>query len=68
MSTTTIKQTEVEEAKEQIFDIILALPAEDQNEIVKNLRSSLIQYRHRKMKEAETELKRHQTLFHDICG
>jgi hypothetical protein len=55
-------------AKQQIFDIILTLPAKEQNEIIKSMRTLFVEYRYNKMKEAENEFRRKQDLFHDIAS
>lgn len=58
----------LEEAKQQIFDIILTLKPEEQNEIIKSMRTLFVEYRYKKMKEAENEFKAKQDLFHDMAS
>ena len=68
MSNTFIETIDLEVAKQQIFDIILTLPAKEQNEIIKSMRTLFVEYRYNKMKEAENEFRRKQDLFHDIAS
>lgn len=58
----------ITEAKQQIFDVLLTLSPNEQNEIIKDLRLSFIEYRYKKMKEAETAYKNCRDLFHDISS
>jgi hypothetical protein len=68
MNNTLIQSNTIEEAKQQIFDIILTLNPKQQNEIIKSMKTLFIEYRFKKMKEAESEFKRKQDLFHDIAS
>ena len=68
MSNILTETNVLEDAKQQIFDIILTLPAKQQNEIIKSMRSLFVEYRYNKMKEAENEFRTKQDLFHDIAS
>ena len=60
------KLPNIDIAKNKIFEIILSLPEEDQNTIIKSLRQDLINYRYNNLKAAEKNLKYNQDLYHDI--
>ena len=47
------KLPNIDLAKNKIFEIILSLPEEDQNTIIKSLRQDLINYRYNNLKAAE---------------
>jgi hypothetical protein len=60
------KLPNIDLAKNKIFEIILSLPEEEQNIIIKSLRQDLINYRYNNLKTAEKNLKYNQELYHDI--
>lgn len=68
MSNLIVDTDPITEAKQQIFDVLLTLPPNEQNQIIKDLRQSFIEYRYKKMKEAETTYKNCRDLFHDISS
>lgn len=60
------KSNNIEVAKNKIFEIILTLPDNEQNNLIKSLRQDLINYRRDNLKAAEQNLKHYQELYHDI--
>lgn len=60
------KLPNIDLAKNKIFEIILSLPDNEQNNLIKSLRQDLINYRLSTLKEAEKNLKYNQDLYHDI--